>query len=100
MELCVACGRPIPAENGSMLCRHCQLTANCNFMEFKCPECGEPMTVWYQEVVKHRPAAFDRFQYMEVDLIYHCKCGLDWDSTYVSDWGDESQSELTRHYWG
>ena len=99
-ELCVMCGRVLPTENGSMVCRTCALTSGCTFMKFNCPDCGKPMEIWSKEIVTHRPASYDSHQYLSVDLIYHCECGNDWDSHYVSDWGDVSQSAPTRHYWG
>lgn len=101
MELCVMCGRVLPTESNSMVCRTCRLTANCDFIKFNCPECGKPLTVYSTEVVEHRPAKCDAWSYLEVDLIYHCNhCGCDWDSLYVSEWGDSSQTKPHRHYWG
>lgn len=101
MDFCVMCGRTLPTECDSQICRTCKLTAGINFMEFTCPECGEKLEIWYKEVVEYRDAAWDSFHYTIVDLIYHCEhCGSDWDSQYQSSWGDSGQSALRRHFWG
>ena len=101
MEFCIMCGRTLPTECGSQVCNTCDLTAGMKFMTFKCPECGEKLVIYYKEVVEHRDATWDSFHYTIVDLIYHChNCGCDWDSRYISSYGDKSQTTLKRHYWG
>lgn len=101
MELCVMCGRVLPTECGSQVCKTCELTAGIKFMDFlRCPVCGERLELWSKEVIKHIPAKGDQFPYLAIDLIYHCECGLDWDSQYTQEFGDEGQTRLTRHYWG
>ena len=101
MDFCVACGATLPTESGNQVCKTCRLTKDIKFITFNCPECGEPMTIYYKQVIDHREAVGDAYPFLQVDLIYHCgKCGCDWDSTYVYNWGDTSQSAPTRHYWG
>ena len=101
MNFCVMCGRTLPDENGSQVCRHCELTAGIKFFEYTCPECGSKMEIYYKEVVTHKGASWDCFPTLVVDLIYHCDhCGCDWDSQYSSSWGDEGQTFPSRHYWG
>jgi predicted RNA-binding Zn-ribbon protein involved in translation (DUF1610 family) len=101
MDFCVKCGQDLPTENGSQVCRDCELTAGISFMKFNCPECGEKLQIYYKHVVEHRDAWWDSFPCTIVDLIYHCdKCGCDWDSKYTGSWGDSGQTALKRHYWG
>ena len=101
MELCVMCGRELPNECGSQVCRTCELTADINFMRFYCPCCGKEMEVWHKEVIHYCKSYFNDFPCISVDLIYHCdNCGCDWDSQCHYEYGDISQSELKRHYWG
>lgn len=100
MDFCVACGRDLPTENGKQVCRTCEITADCLFMRLKCPDCGREMKIYHKEINRYTPATSNSFQDLEVDLIYHCECGNDWDSTYTSQWGDLTQSAPTRHYWG
>ena len=71
------------------------------YMECNCPECGEKLEIWYENVVESRPGEQDTFPYERVDLIYHCgHCGCDWDSVWETQWGDTMQTPLRRHYWG
>ena len=100
MDFCVMCGRELPIECGSQFCRTCELTAGCNFMTLKCPECGREMEIWYKDITKYEHAIWGSFARMTVDLIYHCECGCDWDSRYDTLYGDEMQTLPTRHYWG
>ena len=101
MELCVMCGRELPNESGSQVCRTCLLTSDVSFMKFDCPECGMPLDIYYTEVTEHTPASWDCFRTLGVDLIYHCDyCGCDWDSKYHTCNGDVGQTGLTRHFWG
>lgn len=71
------------------------------YMECNCPECCGKLEIWYENVVESRPGEWDTFPYERVDLIYHCnKCGCDYDSVWTTEWGDTSQTQLKRHYWG
>ena len=102
MDFCVMCGATLPDECGSQVCRTCEATAGFHFMELNCPECGKPLEIYYKGLIDSRPALdSDEWPYLEVDLIYHCEhCGCDWDSKFVYDWGDISQTKLVRHFWG
>ena len=100
MDLCVMCGRELPTECSSQVCKTCELTTGCNFMILRCPECGREMEIWYKDITRYEPMFFDSFTRMTVDLIYHCECGCDWDSRYDTLYGSEMQTLPTRHYWG
>lgn len=103
MELCVMCGAVLPDESNSHVCKTCVLTTSVQFMNFTCPECGKKLKLMSKYVTHYRPATrCGNYAVMSVDLIYHCDhCGSDWDSEYNSDeWSDETQSKLTRHFWG
>ena len=101
MDFCVMCGRTLPTECGSQVCRTCELTAGMNFMKFICPCCGKVMEIWYKEVTSYHKSYFNDFPSMEVDLIYHCDgCGCDWDSQCHYEYGNIEQTELKRHFWG
>ena len=101
-DYCVACGRELPTESTSHICRDCKLTADCEFMTWHCPECGKKMEIMYHHVTAYQPPLVEnQWRHIEVDLIYHCDhCGCDWDSYYSEDWGDKGQSVPKRHFWG
>jgi hypothetical protein len=101
VDLCVMCGNILPAENNSMVCHDCKLTAGIRFMRIACPECGKLMDVWHKEVVNYTPPnAYCPQGDITINLLYHCECGCDWESRYDSIYGDEFYTAPKRHYWG
>ena len=101
-KLCIECGHVLPQDYEGAVCETCLLTKNISFIEFTCPECGEKLEIWAKQLLDYvEPQASDEWPRIAVGLLYHCdKCGRDWSSEYVNEWGDSFQSELQRHYWG
>jgi predicted RNA-binding Zn-ribbon protein involved in translation (DUF1610 family) len=101
-NLCVCCGEIIP--EGRQVCYSCEHLAGKekrSYMRFNCPECGAPLEVWADSIVKEIPAEFDGFKYEERYLIRHCnKCGRDWENEWETQWGDVCETQLRRKFWG
>ena len=99
-DLCVCCGATVP--EGRQVCRACELEEKHTFMYFTCPECGKKLEIYHKQLLDYvAPQYPDGWAYTRIGLIYHCtNCGCDWDSEYISEFGDTGQSALKRHYWG
>ena len=71
------------------------------YMQWRCPECEEILEIWYEKITEYPIEDMRGYPCKTAELIYHCKnCGCDWDSIWETQWGDVSQTPLTRHYWG
>ena len=71
------------------------------YMKFDCPECGEPLEVWADYLIEERQSEFDSFKYERRELIRHCnKCHRDWKNEWCTEFGDVSESQLERKFWG
>ena len=97
---CVCCGEIIP--EGTQVCPMCVSSVPKRlYMEFACPECGAPLEVWADYLIKEHPATFDSFGYERRDLIRHCnKCHCDWENEWWTEFGDVGESQLRRKFWG
>lgn len=102
MDYCVCCGRELPTECDRQYCHSCELSEQHTFMNFTCPECGKKLEIYHKQLLDYvAPQYPDGWTYTRIGLIYHCaNCGCDWDSEYISEFGDTGQSALKRHYWG
>lgn len=102
MDYCVCCGRELPTECGKQYCHSCEVAEQHTFMHFTCPACGKKLEIYHKQLLDYvAPHYPDGWTYTRIGLIYHCaNCGRDWNSEYISEFGDVSQSALKRHYWG
>lgn len=77
------------------------MDASSKYMEFNCPECGNALEVWSDEVLELLPEKYDKYRYERRILIRHCiKCHRDWENEWCTEYGDVGETQLKRKYWG
>lgn len=68
---------------------------------WRCEECGNPLEIMLDKVEEERPAEGTGFRYERRHLMWHCtECGCDYENHWETQWGDVSETKLTRKYWG
>lgn len=71
------------------------------YINWKCPECGNELEIWLDEVEEERPAEGDGFRYERRHLMWHCtECGCDYENYWETQWGDTGESMIQRKMWG
>jgi predicted nucleic-acid-binding Zn-ribbon protein len=71
------------------------------YMKWNCEECGHELEIWLDQLEEQIPASFDRFKYERRHLMWHCtECGCDYENYWETQFGDTSESQIQRKYWG
>jgi ribosomal protein S27E len=71
------------------------MQSNSRYIQFKCPECSNPLII-YSEFV-----GYENYHSSHKILIRHCNsCGCDWENDYWEEFGDTTETKLRRKFWG